>query len=455
MSRMRNMLRGAFALLLVASAHAPAGAQTLSEALAGAYTNNYRLKSARASQRATEEGVAQAVARRLPQISASASASETQTRVRAQETSLGLSGQMNIFDGGVRGQQVKAAKASAMASDQGLRIVEQQVLLETVTAYMNMIRDRQALRLAENNVVVIREHLNVARINRGVGTVNESEIRQAEARLAQAESNLALRQGNLEISREAYRLATGSYPERLISPPARPAIPESLEAAQSIAREHEPGINRAKEAVKAAEANRTASTRAFFPSVTLQASGSEATNEITGVKGTRESISLTAQVPIYQGGQLASARRQSSANLDAALSDLQYATMSSLQNVANNWSQLRVTSSSISSRRKQVEAAELAFKGIEEEYNSGVRRSTQLLDARQELLQARLDLLVAERDQQVLTYSLLAAVGLLNPEHLGLDVDLNGEDGKPESSGGPESRGDKLDRILERAGRSE
>jgi outer membrane protein len=90
--------------------------------------------------------------------------------------------------------------------------------------------------------------------------------------------------------------------------------------------------------------------------------------------------------------------------------------------VAQAWAQLDAAKSSIIATQGQVKSAEGALNGVREEARLGQRTTLDVLNAQQELVNARVALVSAQRDRVVNSYSVLAAVGRLSPGVLGLAV---------------------------------
>ena len=84
------------------------------------------------------------------------------------------------------------------------------------------------------------------------------------------------------------------------------------------------------------------------------------------------------------------------------------------------WGQLEAAKAQIQATQAQVNAAEIALNGVREEARVGQRTTLDVLNAQQELVNARVALVTAQRDRVVASYTLLAAVGRLSPQVLGL-----------------------------------
>ena len=127
-------------------------------------------------------------------------------------------------------------------------------------------------------------------------------------------------------------------------------------------------------------------------------------------------------VPIYQGGAEYSAVRQAKETLGQRRIDLDTSRDQARQTVVQSWGLLEAAKGNIQATQSQVQAAEVALNGVREEARVGQRTTLDVLNAQQELVNARVALVGAQRDRVVASYTLLAAVGRLSPQILGLRV---------------------------------
>ena len=121
-----------------------------------------------------------------------------------------------IFSGFRTYNAVNEAEANVRAEREVLRDVERSVLLQAVTAYMDVVRDQELVRLNENNVNVLSRELKAAQDRFAVGEVTRTDVAQAEARRADAVSRLDAARANLRTSRGAYQLVIGHPPQRAV-----------------------------------------------------------------------------------------------------------------------------------------------------------------------------------------------------------------------------------------------
>ena len=417
---------GLCALLLCIGLANPAGAMTLEEAFATAYETNPELLEARAGLRATDEGVAQARAGLRPQLGVSATyGSEYVNNNLGDGTSdpfgLNLNATQPLYDGGQTQNNVRSAVADVSATRARLAALEQQVLFDVVEAYLDIRRDEEFVRLAENNVRVIAEELRASRDRFEVGEVTRTDVSQAEARQAEAQANLASARGALARSRQNFTLVVGAEPVGLAPPPALPSVPGSLDDAVTIALESHPLVLAARFDEQSAESAIRAQIGGLLPQVELEGSVGYNDSHIfdspsgrqTGT-ATSATVGVRATIPLYQGGAQYSRVRQAQAAASQARAAITTEARSRRQLVEAAWSELLVARANIRSVREQVEAQRLAFEGVREEAIVGSRTTLDVLDAEQELLDARVRLAESIRNEYVAQYGLIAAIGQLS-----------------------------------------
>ncbi|WP_372893755.1 TolC family outer membrane protein [Rhodosalinus sp.] len=420
------------AVAIGAAAPERAGAQTLAEALSEAYVNSGLLEQNRALLRAADEDVAQAVAGLRPVLNWSTSIRRQFGERRGptgvvgnfvtEQASAGVNLEWLLYDSGRSQFQREAAKESVLATREGLVSIEQQVLLGAVQAFMNLRRATDTVSLRENNVRVIRRQLRAARDRFEVGEVTRTDVAQAEAALSAARANLARAEGELEQARETYARDVGSEPGTLAEPGDVPRSVGSADEAQARAVREHPDLRQAQREITVNELGVAAARAGMRPRVTLQG-GYNVTSDFDEDEslGTGE-ISLQAGGPIYRGGELSSLVRQAQARRDAARGNLHVVRKRLAQEAGAAWSRLEVARAAREASRRQIEAAEVAFEGVQEEARLGARTTLDVLEAEQNLLDARTDLVSATTDEYIAAYALFAATGRMTAQDLGLSV---------------------------------
>ena len=401
---------------------------TLTDALVQAYQTNPQIRQGLSSIQAANESVTQLISASRPTVTASGSLMVERDFGRRQGRvedgyRLGLSVSQILFDGGQGENTIDSARTSAISGRQALVMAEQSILLDAVSAYMDVLRDEQLATLAESNVAGHMEQVRAANERFQVGLVTRTDVSLAEARLAAAQAELEMQQGALLGSMEIYRTVVGSEPVDLEQPPPPPAVPATVEEAEAIAMRRHPRILEARLAIEAAEfaSQRYRSNR----SPVLSATVSHTLSRLPGSQQNTSSkfaAALNANVTLFDGGMSGSERRQATALLDQRRFELQHAASMTRQSIRIAYSNWRVTTASISAIEQQTASAQLALEGVREEVNLGARTILDALDAEQETRNAQANLLSARRNEYVAVYRILAEMGLLTVSHLNLGI---------------------------------
>jgi outer membrane protein len=464
--RAARAVRTSCLALGVTLATAPfAVADTLADALVGAYTHSGLLEQNRALLRAADEDVAAAAAALEPVLRWSASITQSLGRARSlaglgvqSNDSLVASGQLIaellVYDFGATSLGVEVAKESVLATRQSLIGIEQQVLLRGVQAYMGVIEAVEFVSLRRNNESVLTQELRAARNRFEVGEVTRTDVALAEAQLAQARSGLASAQGNLAIAIEEYRNVIGRKPGRLSPPPRLPKISGDINASKALAVRQHPEMRAVQHQVKAAELAIKRAEAQKRPTVRLQGTLSASENLDSSNFSTGASIGLNAGGTLYQGGARSSAVRRAQAQRDAQRGNLHVVRHNIQQNVGIAYAQLSSARASLEASERQIRAARIAFRGVREEATLGARTTLDVLDAEQALLDAEASRISAQTLLYNAAYAVLSATGQLTATGLRLPVqqyDVTEYYNLVKDSPTAKSKqGAQLDRVLKR-----
>lgn len=456
--------------VLAFGATAPvAKADTLADALVGAYTHSGLLDQNRALLRVADEDVASAdaalepVLRWTAGITQSLGRGQSSTLFGAQSgDSLVVQGQLIaellLYDFGATALGVEVAKESVLATRQTLISVEQQILIRGVQAYMGVIEAGEFVALQRNNLALLDQELSAAENRFEVGEVTRTDVALAQAQRAQARSALAGAQGDLAIAIEEYRNVIGRKPGRLSPPPRLPTISPDIDTAKALAVRNHPDLRAVQHQVAAAELAISQAKAQKRPTVTAQGTLSLSENLDSSSFNRGASIGLNAGGTIYQGGARSSAVRRAQAQRDAQRGNLHQVRHNIQQNVGIAYAQLSSARASLEASDRQIRAARIAFRGVREEATLGARTTLDVLDAEQALLNAEATRISAQSQLYVAAYSVLASTGQLTARDLRLPVQLydvteyyNLVKDSPTSRS---EQGEQLDRVLKRLQRN-
>ncbi len=426
----------ATALLLLSSCLAgPAMAETLQGALAKAYASNPTLTGARAGQRATDENVPIQKAGGRPAADVSASFSESILKPTISFTSpqrtVNAQAQLSvpIYSGGAVRNGVKAAKVRVEAGQANLRGTEASIFSQVVAAYMDVIRDSAIVSLNQANVKVLEVNLQATNDRFEVGDLTRTDVAQSQSRLALAQADLQTVQSNLITSRENYIALVGEAPDMLEPPPVLPGLPATPDLAVQVALVDNPDIAAAKKVREAASYDVRVAKAANLPTLSgfTQAGYTNYLNTLdNGTAGGGSQINKQAQagvqlsIPLYQGGRPAAQVRQRQAQESQAIEQEIQVERGVIAQARAAYASWQASLKAIESNQKAVEAASLSLEGVRAENSVGSRTILDILNAEQEALNARVQLVSARRNAYVAGFSLLAAMGHAEADDLGL-----------------------------------
>jgi len=427
------------AVLIIPS---PALAENFGQALVSAYQSNPRLMAERARVREIDETYvqAQAAGRFSLNVDANVARNQTKTQTRLSLGSLPPTtvnftnsltphaGQLTFVQPIYQGGRVNGLKAQAragiLAARQNLRNAEQNLLLAAATAYLDVLRDEQAAKIRRNNVRVLTQQGYAAQERFDVGAGTRTDIAQADTRLAAAEIGLANADAALAISRAAYVRYVGHMPTDLSTPPQF-ILPPSLDAALQRGRANHPQLIAARYNENAAQSAIHVARSAGRPTLSLTANlQSSRQNGINFPLSESASIGAQLRIPLYQGGLNSSRVRAAKHVKTRTKFETRETELVVDQAIANLWAQVIAAERSLIASKKQVGAANIAFEGVELEQQVGTRDALDVLNAEQEVLDARLSVVQAERNFNVATYQLLVNIGGFDAYALQLPVEL-------------------------------
>jgi TolC family type I secretion outer membrane protein len=427
------------ALLLGLSSHPCALGQTLEEAFVSAYLSNPDLEAQRAAVRATDELVPLALSGWRPTVQVTSSADLADTDSPAGQGNLqtltnSLQIDQNLYEGGATVANTRRAERLVRLERSRLTAVEQDTLLSVVEAYTNLLNDLAVLELAVQNEKRLRRQLQAAKDRFEVGEVTRTDVAQAEARVAGAISERVRAAGAIESSKAAFRNVVNLEPESLTVPKIVADLPPSEAEAQQRAESFNPNILAGQFNLAAAKEDVSVAEAALYPRLSVNGELTYTDEPSLALAWQRvASIGATLAVPLYQGGGEYAQVRQNKETVRQRQSDMEAVYRSIREEVTGAWQALMTARTSIESITEQVRAAEIALDGSRQEALVGQRTTLDVLDQENDLFQAEVDLVSAQRDEIIASYRLKAAIGELTATAIALptepyDVEVNYDD---------------------------
>ncbi|WP_163233401.1 TolC family outer membrane protein [Caulobacter rhizosphaerae] len=416
-------MRKTLAILLAAglvAATTTARAETLADAVALAYDGNPQLMAQRAQLRAVQEAYNQALASYGPNASLELARTRSRTDVRGvavdgtADTNQ-LSVEQPLYLGGAAHAATNLARAQAASGVESQLQAGQQILQSVIAAYAAVRRDEEGVRIARENVAVLQQQLKDTDARFALYEVTITDRSQAAARLAAAQAQLSAREGQLAQSRGDYLALIGQNPGQLTAQPPIANLPATLEEAFERAEHESHTLRIAIYAEQQSQARVEQAKALYRPTVGLQVQSAEtplSTFDPTNTERvTTAAVVLRQTFPINGLARSRVVAAQAQQQRDRLLID--DARRQTVRSVSLAWNQLAAARVALVARRQEVQAQQIAYDSVKEEQRLGLRTVLDVLNAEQELRDAKFGLIETAYQEYVSSAALLGAMGEL------------------------------------------
>lgn len=422
-------------LLLMAAG--PCWAASLNEELVFLLTQHPRIKAAQRDALGTDEGMRGAVAAYYPQLSVDANYGDEYSDLPTLRTegikstrlwrdTRGITLSQSIFDGFRRESNVEGARINRVLSGLALETTRQSLSFEGARAYIDVLRYARLVELAFNNESTVQRQLNLEdeRVQRGAGI--SVDVLQAKARLQTAKERRVQFEGQLREAVSRYLQLFGHEPAPgIMEDPALDAsvLPKTKDEAIKHALSDSPQIAFSGRQVDFQETRRDAAAADYFPRVDVIARGAKEDN-IDGIIGQRVQWSFLVQGrwQIFNGFQTQAAVAEASYRAASSRDNMLAVTREVSQEVETAWNELQTANERVSLLENAVALAAEVFDSRRRLRDTGRETALNVLDAENELYNARINLVSATFDARRSAYRLLQATGDLTPRTLGFTL---------------------------------
>lgn len=404
----------------------------LMKALAHAYTHNSELEAQRRAQNTVDERVPQALAGALPSAAIGyekgrrrSNATGGDWRYLSAETK-SLSVSQPIFRGGSVWANTQSARRDVEAGRARLQNIEQQILLSTITSYMDVVQATSVVELSRKNAEVLSKQLEAANQRFNVGEDTRTDVAQSEARLAAAKSQLVTNEGRLASAHAAFERFVGYKLENAVAPKADVKLPTSLEETIKLAEVANPQVVEAIKSKESADSQIDSLKGRLLPTADIRGimSRQEGLATFANRSLDQDEVLLSVNVPLFQSGaeysRIRSAKEEYQRRRFVELDTV----VAAKQDAISAWERLQATRAALDSDQAAIKAATIALEGVRQEQQYGTRTTLDVLDAERELFDSEVRYVTSQRDEVVAKYTLLASIGQLTAQSLKLDVDI-------------------------------
>ena len=320
-----------------------------------------------------------------------------------------------------------AAKTDVNIARQELKAVEQNVLLKAVDAYASILAAEKKLKITEDNLNLSDKQVELDKSRYERGTIKLSDLAQSESSLAGAQAKFIRAQNDLLVNEQNFINIVGYKPDELNKiNNLNLKLPQNIDEALKLASENNPDLLIAELKLKKSDYLLKDALEVFAPKASVSFEVSE-NSDVSSTINERDQSQFEAKVeiPIYSGGKNYSFYNEKRALKTSSELDFQDAKNTTKKNATNIWSEYQLKKSELALANSQVKAAEIAYEGIVQEYESGARDTLDVLSSRSLLLEASLNLADVEKEEILSRFKLLQVTGNLTASYLGLEAKIN------------------------------
>lgn len=411
----------------------PSFSENLYQSLISTYINNKELNSQREKTKAVDESLIQSYSILKPSITGTYNQYDIQNKnqkddfgstitdsnLQTQKKSIKI--EQKILQGI---PNILATKTEVKISRNLLKSVEQNVLLKAVVAYTSVLA-------AQKKLIITRDNLNLAdrqveldksRYERGV--IKLSDLAQSESSLADAKAKFIRSENTLAVNEKDFENVVGYLPTNLrIIDDIELKLPENLKETLNLAISNNPELLIAKLNYKKSGYLLKGAAEKFAPKASISFEVSDNEDISTSVSDRDQTqFEAKVEIPLYSGGKNYSFYKEKKALFVSSELDFQNIQNETRKNATNVWSEYKLKKSELELAKAQLQAAEIAYEGIVQEYESGTRDTLDVLNSRSLLLIARLNFADVLSDEIVSRFKLLHITGNLTALYLKLET---------------------------------
>ncbi|WPO98928.1 TolC family outer membrane protein [Pseudomonas sp. HR96] len=320
-----------------------------------------------------------------------------------------------LFDGSATTNEVGRTTSIVNSRAYYVQGTAQDLALRAVEVYLEVLKRRELLDLAKNN---LQAHLRVndqigLRSQRGVGST--ADVDQSRARRALAENNFYTAQVDLNDAEANFFSATGRMPDEL-EPLAsiKGEMPTDLQTAKQVMLENNPYLKSAQADVQSAEKQYDEAKSAFYPTVAAEAAVG-ANNNLSGEEGRNNDwrAGVTLNYNLYHGGS-DKARLQSNAHKINQAMDIRNNALRQInENMSLAWNAMNNARVQTPYAREYAETTTRVRAAYQDQFGLGQRTLLDLLDSENELYNAARNYATLRYTEEYSMYRVLASEGIL------------------------------------------
>tara|TARA_A100001011_G_C14259079_1_gene821504 strand:- start:30 stop:1400 length:1371 start_codon:yes stop_codon:yes gene_type:complete len=409
--------------------------QDLFFTLSKTYSTSPLLKSYRLKLEAIDEEISKAQSSKRPKINlygtigtdstTTVNTSNIESTKNNNPKSVSIELSQNIYDSGRTKFNLSKNEVLIYAERANLLNQEQQILLNATEVYFDLLASIEIGKLANNNLQVLDKHYKATVSRYEIGEATSTDLAYSEARFLKAKSDEIRARSEVEINKSKYFSIVGIEPPKILNFPEKSInLPESRKELIEKTLKGNPLIIQQGFIKKSTFFDLSSAFSELLPTLDLNISAQNAWAPNTFFDEYENyKMEFKLKIPLYNGGNNYSNVRQKKKQALQNSKDLDNTIRKELRETEILWFNLNSLISQILSINSTIKASKMALDGVKKETEVGTRTLLDVLDAEQELLEEKVEIVKATRDKFFTIFALLTKIGKLNAKSLDLSVE--------------------------------
>jgi len=339
---------------------------------------------------------------------------EIEGKIYLNRTEKGFFVYQPLFTGFRTLNAVKQSNQEIVAACFWKNYVKEQLALQAVQVYLDVLRLHRLKVLSEENVGTHEQTLDKVTILYEGGGGNQTDVDLARGRLARSRSSLHSVEAAYEDAKGRFFQVVGCMPQQLEMPLEVPQIPDSLAVAEEISLQNHPLLQREQHLMCAASASINVAKAEFYPQVNVELRADDNRN-IFGIRGQRKSLlgMVVVNYNIFRGGHDRALVRQARQDYCAALHRTHSTCREIVQEITEAWDAFIAHQFRLEELQFHVKSSQEVLEDYRKQFTMARRTLLDVLNMENELFNAKVDLVNGEHDLLLDRYVILANMGML------------------------------------------
>ena len=401
------------------------------ETINKAINYNPKIKAQKSSYESSKENIKQVYSGIFPSIEmnlskgykdrdSSSSVQTTKESTSPQDFSINL--EQTLYTGGKFTAEANKAKSQLLIEEENLRLIRYEVILESALSYLNVLEKKKLIELNNLKEEKFKNSFESIELLVKVGSASQSDLVFAQSKLVQIAAEKIVSINEFNITKANYKKIVGELlPNGNLEEPKINKInfPDNFDNALDIAFKNNPKIKIAELEENIAKFDVKSQFAELMPNITLD--GEYQSTEDTASKGSySDTTEITAKitVPLFKGGKNFSKIKQAKIIAKKVRYELENKRNEVTETVTKSWTYFQTSETLLKAANINIEARKLMLEGIEHEVKLGIKSYIDLLQSKEDLIDAEFNKITAIKNYIISALQLKADIGELSLKDL-------------------------------------